>query len=66
MPRPELADFAPNALQRRLPGQLGVQRFFTSNGRAFCLYVVLGSARFAPQLVEEAHRVLDNVAVEVR
>jgi hypothetical protein len=65
-PRPQLGDFAPNALQRRLPGQLGVQRFFTENGRAFCLYIVLGSARFGPQLVAEVHDVLDNVVVGVR
>lgn len=66
MPRPGLADFASNALQRRLPGQLGVQRFFSSNGRAFCLYVVLGSTRLAARLVDEVHRVLDNVTVESR
>lgn len=66
VPRPALADFAPNALQRRLPGQLGVQRFFTENGRTFCLYVVLGSTRFAAQLIGEVHDVLDNVAIEHR
>jgi hypothetical protein len=66
LPRPALFDFAPNALQRRLPGQLGVQRFFTENGRAFCLYVVLGSARGAEQLLDEVHSVLDNVAVSAR
>ena len=65
IPRPDLDDFAPNALQRRLPGQLGVQRFFTENGRAFCLYVVLGSSRFGSQLVGEVHDVLDTVAVDV-
>jgi hypothetical protein len=66
IPRPELADFAPNALQRRLPGQLGVQRFFTENGRAFCLYVVLGSARFGQQLIGEVRDVLGNLAVDAR
>jgi hypothetical protein len=25
-----------------IPGQAGYQRFFTENGRPFCLYVVLG------------------------
>lgn len=34
-------DLSPNALQRALPGQYGVQRFFTEQGRAFCLYVVV-------------------------
>lgn len=66
MPRPKLTDFAPNALQRRLPGQLGVQRFFTENGRAFCLYVVLGSARLGPQTLGEVHDVLDGVTVMAR
>ena len=28
-----------------LPGQLGCQRFFTTNGRVFCLYIVIGSYR---------------------
>lgn len=36
-------DFSPNGLQRALPGQSGCQRFFSVAGRAFCLYVVLGS-----------------------
>jgi hypothetical protein len=34
--------FHPRALQRVIPGQAGYQRFFTENGRPFCLYVVLG------------------------
>ena len=43
IPRVGVDDFDPYALQQVLPGQSGVQRFFTSAGRAFCLYVVLGS-----------------------
>lgn len=35
--------FDPAMLARTLPGQAGVQRFFTWKGRAFSLYVVLGS-----------------------
>lgn len=66
LPRPVVADFAPNALQRRLPGQLGCQRFFTENGRPFCLYVVLGSRRHAASLVDELHSVLDHVEVGAR
>jgi hypothetical protein len=63
--RPHLtpADFAPNALQRRLPGQLGCQKFFTENGRPFCLYVVLGSRTHATGLVAEVERVLANLEV---
>lgn len=35
-------DFSPSSLQRAIPGQAGTQVFFSSGGRAFCLYVVLG------------------------
>lgn len=37
------ADFSRDTLQRRIEGQGGVQRFFHESGRAFCLYVVVGS-----------------------
>jgi hypothetical protein len=57
------ADFAANALQRRLPGQLGCQRFFTERGRAFCLYAVLGSREHAADLLGEVGTVLTRVEV---
>lgn len=63
MPRPVLRDFARNALQRPLRGQLGCQRFFTEHDRAFCLYVVLGSRRHGAELITEVHSVLDNITV---
>lgn len=66
VPRPALSDFAANALQRRLPGQLGCQHFFTANGRPFCLYVVLGSRGQAAELLAEVHTVLDTVEVGTR
>lgn len=66
LPRPDVADFAPNQLQRRLAGQLGLQRFFTEAGRAFCLFAVLGSRRHAGELVGEIHDVLDGVRIDVR
>lgn len=37
------ADFSPAVLQKPLPGGSAVQRFFSVAGRAFCLYVVVGS-----------------------
>ena len=43
IPRVGVDDFDPYALQQVRPGQSGVQRFVPSAGRAFCLYVVLGS-----------------------
>ena len=56
-------DFAPRALQRRLPGQLGCQRFYTEGGRAFCLYAVLGSREHAGALVAEVRQVVASVEV---
>lgn len=64
-PRLTVRDFAPNALQRRLAGQLGCQKFFTENGRPFCLYVVLGSRRHAARLVDEVNATLAGLDVEV-
>lgn len=43
MPRLRPSDFDPMVLRKLIEGQSGVQRFFTVAGRAFCLYVVLGS-----------------------
>lgn len=62
-PRLTLRDFAANALQRRLPGQLGCQRFFTENGRPFCLYVVLGSREHAADLLDQVQAALADLRV---
>jgi hypothetical protein len=45
IPRLRPRDFDPATLRYTMPGQSAVQRFFSVNGRAFCLYVVLGSHR---------------------
>lgn len=37
--------FAVTALAHPRPGQAGMQHFFTSSGRPFCLYVVLAGGR---------------------
>jgi hypothetical protein len=66
MPRPRLRDFAPNALQRAIPGQLGSQQFFTERSRAFCLYVVLGSRQDAPALLGDLHTLLEGIEVHTR
>ena len=65
-PRLTVRDFAPNQLQRRLPGQLGCQRFFTDRGRAFCLYVVLGSDKHAATLLTEVHELVARLQVGER
>jgi hypothetical protein len=58
------ADLSPNALQRRLPGQFGVQKFFTARGRAFCLYVVVGSRPGPERLIATANEVLATIALD--
>ncbi len=63
LPRPRQADFSPDCLQRRLPGQLGFQRFFTVGSRAMCLFVVLGSVGNARTLVADVSTTLDGVEV---
>ncbi len=51
-------DFSPGVLQRSLPGQAGLQVFFHEQGRAFCLYVVLGSYARRRQIVPLVNDVL--------
>jgi hypothetical protein len=43
IPRLTVDDVSETRLQRLIEGQGGAQRFFTVNGRTFCLYVVFGS-----------------------
>jgi hypothetical protein len=57
------AAFAPAALQRAIPGQAGVQVFFTANQRAFCLYVVLGSFPDRHRLVPTVNHLLETLKV---
>lgn len=56
-------DFDRNALQHAIPGQSGVQKFFTDRGRAFCLYVVLGSHIDRAELVSRVNSVLATVEI---
>lgn len=64
LPRPSPDDFSPHQLQRTLSGQAGYQRFFTWNGRPFCLYVVLGSHARRARLAPKVHALLDGLAAE--
>ena len=57
------SELNPLALQRALPGQSGVQRFFTQAGRPFCLYLVVGSWPNPWKLLRQANRVLHSLAV---
>lgn len=58
--------FTPHGLQRVNPRQAGAQHFFTLNGRAFCLYSVVGDQRDAPRLSRRASDVTAQIAVAPR
>ena len=62
-PQPVASDFAPNQLQRIIPGQSGVQYFYNEAGRALCLYVVLGSHDRRAELVVDVRRLLSGLRV---
>ncbi|MFO7294082.1 MAG: hypothetical protein FWJ92_13780 [Actinomycetes bacterium] len=63
IPRITARDFDRNALQHGIPGQSGLQRFFTVNGRAFCLYVVVGSHIDRADVIPQINQVLESVVV---
>lgn len=56
--------FSPNSLQRALPGQAGTQVFFSEQGRALCLYVVLGSYANRSNLVALVNSVLQSLTIQ--
>ena len=60
-PVPTADDFSPAGLQRSIAGQSGRQYFFQEGGRAFCLYVVLGSHARRAALVRTVRTVLDSL-----
>ncbi len=55
--------FDRNALQRALPGQSGLQQFFHHRGRAFCLYVVVGSHVDRHDVLPQINAVLDSLEI---
>jgi hypothetical protein len=56
--------FSPSTLQRAIPGQAGAQRYFSHAGRAFCLYVVLGSYRRRVALSAVVNHVLPRISID--
>jgi hypothetical protein len=58
--------FSAGQLQRTLPGQAGLQQFFSHRGRAFCLYVVLGDRDDTHRHVRRIEQVLAGLDVEER
>jgi hypothetical protein len=55
--------YRPRQLQRLIAGQAGVQRFFTSAGRAFCLYSVIGSWANRVALSYRANQVIGSLEI---
>jgi hypothetical protein len=65
LPRaPVPGDFLREMLQRPVAGQGGMQRFFTEAGRAFCLYVVIGSFVDRADLVPAVAQVLARLEID--
>ena len=56
-------DFSPRQLQRTIAGQAGTQRFFVEDGRAFCLYVVLGIMADRARVVPKVNAVLPAITI---
>ncbi|HXH55766.1 hypothetical protein [Iamia sp.] len=66
VPRLTARMFSSQALQRIQRGQAGAQRFFTLNGRAFCLYSVVGDQRDATPLARSVNDVTAQIQVATR
>jgi hypothetical protein len=62
-PLPTTSELNSWALLRVKPGQFGIQRFMTIGGRAFCVYVVVGTVPGPSALLAEANRVLRSLAI---
>jgi hypothetical protein len=56
-------DFSPSVMQRRIAGQAGCQVFCNEAGRAFCLYVVIGSFDARARSVKRVNDVLSTLDV---
>lgn len=59
-------DFSARSLQRTLAGQVGLQRFFNAGGRAFCLYVVLGSGEDVHLRTRQVEQLLAGIVIAPR
>jgi hypothetical protein len=60
------SSFDPNTGNPPVPGMGGLQAFFTTQGRAFVLYAVVGSYDNREQLVPLINAFLANVAIQPR
>jgi hypothetical protein len=63
VPSVTASDFDRDILQKSIPGQSGVQRFFTVAGRAFCLYVVVGNHIDRAEVIPAVNQVLESLRI---
>lgn len=56
--------FSPSAMPRAIPGKTAAQFFFSTGGRAFCLYVVLGSHTGRAALLPLANAVVGTIKID--
>ena len=63
MPALAPSQFSPGRLQRYLPGLSASQHFFSTGGRAFCLFTVLGSHARRMATVPKAAELVRNLQV---
>jgi hypothetical protein len=63
IPRLTMEDVSSTCLQRLIEGQGGAQRFFTVNGRAFCLYVVFGSFGRRVRTIPVVNDILGTISI---
>ena len=66
VPRLAPSQFAPNRLQRPLPGLSASQHFFSAGGRAFCLFTVLGSHARRMAGVQRAAQLVRTIRITDR
>ncbi|MDQ4091469.1 MAG: hypothetical protein M3163_14380 [Actinomycetota bacterium] len=57
-------DFSPTAMPRAIPGRTAAQWFFSQGGRAFCLYVVLGSHAGRADMMPVVNQVVQTLKIE--
>ena len=64
LPSPiEASHFDRSMLQKPLPRQSAVQRFFTAGGRALCLYIVVGSHTDRADVLPAINRLLSSMSI---
>lgn len=57
------ARYATDTMQRTIHGQAGTQVFFSHGGRAFCLYVAIGSHARRRELAARVNRILEGITI---